>query len=150
MSIASLVSEDERDHRPSSAHSPSFADADTGEEEDERVRFAIAALEGMRTAGTPVPSPGPTPPMHGPYRTTSSNTTTSSGGPITPNTSALSLASSEHSSGSAYVVGPDGEVLITDAEDPRFLERVSQLPIVSGALRAYEGARNSNRAIKVR
>ena len=145
MSIASLVnSEDERD-RPSSAHSPAYVDAGAGEEEDERVRLAIEALGAMRTASTPVPQ------LHGPYRTTSSNTT-SSGGPITPSTSAVSLASSEHShsSGSAYVVGPDGEVLITDAEDPRFLERVSQLPIVSGALRAYEGARNSNRAIKVR
>jgi hypothetical protein len=37
-----------------------------------------------------------------------------------------------------------------DLVDEHFLDRVSQMPLVSGALKGYERARNSNRVVRVR
>ena len=123
-------------------HTDSYTELEHVEELDEeaRVRLAISALGSMRDS---VPPSNPN--HYHPYGfhpvQPSNSSYTSSNGTSTPPTA--SSITGFNGSGTELILPEDPQ------EQERFLERVSQFPLVSGAIKAYEGARNSNRVVRV-
>lgn len=112
-------------------------------DEQQRERDAILALGSMRqSSNQPQPQSSsfsnPTAPLDSSQelsrRSSSVFTTFDAASPWTSTTSLHS---------------PDASVLDLSAPDAKFLDRVSRLPYISSARRAYELGRNSSRVVKV-
>ena len=113
--------------------------------EDDDVRMAIAALGIMKNtrsaaAGAPLASG-----QIDPSRSTSTLSTASG----------WSRSGTHPSTGASSPTGPASLPPFSDfgdveTEDPKFMSRVSQLPLVSGGLEWYERSKASSRVVKVR
>lgn len=155
-------SEDDRSY-PSSASTPyadyapgdpdedgqsplfSFTDVDLNprtldmEDDSEAARrmMAISALDSMK--------------LGSPHPLSHSNTQSSSASASTSRTAFSSVVSSPATSLADLQGYPRLSANADQADglvDEHFLERVSQMPIVSGAIKGYERARNSNRVVR--
>lgn len=109
---------------------------------DQRERDAILALGSMRRQSSHQPSAATSPTAGW---DTSQELSRRSSAVFTPfdTNSPWTSTTSLHSHDVASFMDPNGP-------DPKFLERFSQLPYISGARKAYEAGRNSSRVVKVR
>jgi hypothetical protein len=107
----------------------SSADVDP---DSEAVRMAIHALGAMRQ-----------PRVHDPSSSSATTTATPTAASTAISSPSLATASYQHTPWSSK----DGD---DEVVDENFIGRVSQLPYVGGALRAYETGKKSNRVVKVR
>lgn len=117
-------------------------------DEEQRKQDAIAALGSLREshASASASAAGSHPSLSG--ADTSNSLSRRSSGALTPFGSSASPWTSSTSLHSYHHEHPS--LLDPDNPEARFLDRVSQLPYISGAMRVYEMGRNSSRVVKVR